>query len=55
MNVLLPVGRDMKVTVASFVRHEAILTFLTKESLSYEYETNQRTNRNAHRVSQTSL
>ena len=32
--------RDMKVTVASFVRHEAILTSFTKQSLSYDCETN---------------
>jgi len=41
--VLLPSARrDRKVTVASFVRHGAILTSFIKRSLSYDYETNQR-------------
>ena len=47
--------RDRKVTVASFVRHEAILTSPITRTLSYDYETNQRINQDAPASSHTSL
>ena len=55
MNLLRPARRDTKVTIASFVRHEAILTSPIKQSLSYDCETNQRINQDALASDHTSI